>query len=207
MDIQLLLHLQKVCNHDNIKIPWDKVGAQMGASITGGAIIQHLSKLRMRRVALGLPVPEPLKRGGGWGLSPSAQKSATKKAAATAPGSANGNAGKRRFDDGSESEYEDLKGSHQRKRVKRVADPDRSKQYAGKTVANHNHLDKGTSVVAPTEYASNFIKKEAPGDSYMSAFPMGSTFSLNHNETSLALTKEVGKLALNGPIAQHEDRN
>lgn len=65
MDIQLLLILQKVCNQKNIKLPWDEVGEQLGGTITGGAIIQHLAKLRTRRVNQGLPVPEPLKRGGG----------------------------------------------------------------------------------------------------------------------------------------------
>jgi hypothetical protein len=194
MHIQLLLHLQKVCNQDNIKLPWDEVGAQMSASITGGAIIQHLSKLRARRVALGLPVPEPLKRGGGWGVSAPAHNFATERAAAASPGSANGNAGKRRFDDGSECKYEDPKGSHQRKRAKHMEDEDCSKQYAGKTVAKHDHPDKGTSVVAPTEYASGLIKKEAPSDSNLSAFSMESMFAFHNDKTSMTLPKEVGRL-------------
>ncbi|MCJ1478302.1 hypothetical protein MMC13_006979 [Lambiella insularis] len=65
MDIQLLLIIQKVCNQKNIKIPWDEIGEQLGGTITGGAIIQHLAKLRLRRIDAGLAVPEPLKRGGG----------------------------------------------------------------------------------------------------------------------------------------------
>ena len=65
MDIQLLLILQKVCNQKNIKLPWDEVGEHLGGTITGGAIVQHLAKLRVRRVAQDLPVPDPLKRGGG----------------------------------------------------------------------------------------------------------------------------------------------
>ncbi|MCJ1382725.1 hypothetical protein MMC17_005838 [Xylographa soralifera] len=69
MDIQMLLILQKICNQKAIKLPWDEVGAQLGGTITGGAIIQHLAKLRARRVEQGLPVPEPLKRGSGGGVT------------------------------------------------------------------------------------------------------------------------------------------
>ena len=36
----------------------------MGDHVTEGAINQHLSKMRSRRVALGLAVPPPLRRGG-----------------------------------------------------------------------------------------------------------------------------------------------
>ncbi|MCJ1397951.1 hypothetical protein MMC11_001147 [Xylographa trunciseda] len=69
MDVQMLLVLQKVCNQKAIKLPWDEVGAQLGVTITGGAIIQHLAKLRAKRVEQGLPVPEPLKRGSGGSIS------------------------------------------------------------------------------------------------------------------------------------------
>ncbi|MCJ1432091.1 hypothetical protein MMC27_001447 [Xylographa pallens] len=69
MDIQMLLIVQKICNQKNIKLPWDEVGAQLGGTITGGAIIQHLAKLRARRVEQGLPVPEPLKRGSGGSVA------------------------------------------------------------------------------------------------------------------------------------------
>ena len=65
----MLLILQKVCNQKAIKLPWDDVGAQLGGTITGGAIIQHLAKLRARRIDQGLPVPEPLKRGGGGSIT------------------------------------------------------------------------------------------------------------------------------------------
>ncbi|PYH43163.1 uncharacterized protein BP01DRAFT_367662 [Aspergillus saccharolyticus JOP 1030-1] len=36
----------------------------MGHNVTEGAIVQHLAKLRSRRVAAGKPVPPPLRRGG-----------------------------------------------------------------------------------------------------------------------------------------------
>ena len=65
MDIQLLLAVQKVSNMRNIKLPWDEIGQSVGPSITAGAVIQHLAKLRLRREQEGLPVPAPLKRGGG----------------------------------------------------------------------------------------------------------------------------------------------
>ncbi len=41
----------------------------MGPLISGGAVVQHLSKLRIRMVAQDLPVPPPLKRGGGTRIS------------------------------------------------------------------------------------------------------------------------------------------
>lgn len=41
----------------------------MGPLISGGAVVQHLSKLRIRMVAQNLPVPPPLKRGGGIKIS------------------------------------------------------------------------------------------------------------------------------------------
>ena len=65
MDKKLLLTIQSVCNAENIKIPWDKVGAIMGERISDGAVIQHLAKLRVRMVAQNLDVPPPLRRGGG----------------------------------------------------------------------------------------------------------------------------------------------
>ena len=64
----MLLILQKICNQKAIKLPWDEVGSQLGGTITGGAIVQHLAKLRAKRVELGLPVPEPLKRGSGGSM-------------------------------------------------------------------------------------------------------------------------------------------
>ena len=69
MDKKLLLTIQWVCNRRKITIPWDLVGAEMGATISAGAVIQHLSKLRQKMVAEGLPVPPPLARGGGGGRS------------------------------------------------------------------------------------------------------------------------------------------
>ena len=65
----MLLILQKICNQKNVKLPWDEVGAQLGGTITGGAIVQHLAKLRAKRVDRGLPVPEPLKRGSGGSVA------------------------------------------------------------------------------------------------------------------------------------------
>ena len=65
MDVQLLLIVQQVCNQKHIQIPWAEIGSTLGPTITGGAVIQHLAKLRKRREAAGLPNPEPLKRGGG----------------------------------------------------------------------------------------------------------------------------------------------
>ncbi|RAK81829.1 uncharacterized protein BO72DRAFT_178651 [Aspergillus fijiensis CBS 313.89] len=60
----LLLTVQSVCNIQSVKIPWTEVASTMGHNVTEGAIIQHLAKLRSRRVAAGKPVPPPLRRGG-----------------------------------------------------------------------------------------------------------------------------------------------
>jgi hypothetical protein len=71
MDIQLLLIVQKVCQKKNIKLPWDVIGKELGETITGGAIIQHLSKLRIRRIREDLPVPSRALRGkGGASMTP-----------------------------------------------------------------------------------------------------------------------------------------
>ncbi|PYI16851.1 hypothetical protein BO86DRAFT_432141 [Aspergillus japonicus CBS 114.51] len=60
----LLLTVQSVCNIQSMKIPWTEVASTMGHNVTEGAIVQHLAKLRSRRVAAGKPVPPPLRRGG-----------------------------------------------------------------------------------------------------------------------------------------------
>lgn len=61
----------------------------MGEGITGGAVIQHLAKLRIRMVAQGHPVPPPLKRGGGSArISTSASTGSKAKATPTKDGTA-----------------------------------------------------------------------------------------------------------------------
>ncbi|GAQ06784.1 hypothetical protein ALT_4105 [Aspergillus lentulus] len=64
LDELLLLTIQSVCNTKNVKIPWADVASTMGHNVTEGAIVQHLSKLRSRRVDGGKVVPPPLRRGG-----------------------------------------------------------------------------------------------------------------------------------------------
>lgn len=59
----LLLTIQSVCNHDSVRIPFDKVAQTMGHNTTEGAIVQHLAKLRTRRLEADKPVPPPLRRG------------------------------------------------------------------------------------------------------------------------------------------------
>ncbi|KAJ5919859.1 hypothetical protein N7454_009694 [Penicillium verhagenii] len=61
-DILLLLTIQQVCNYEGIKVPWHLVAETMGAKFTEGAIIQHLSKVRLRRAQAGKQVPPPLRR-------------------------------------------------------------------------------------------------------------------------------------------------
>lgn len=69
MDKKLLLALQYETNRQGINLPWNAIGKVMGEHITGGAVIQHLSKVRSRMVDQGLDVPPPLKRGGGSKIS------------------------------------------------------------------------------------------------------------------------------------------
>ena len=65
MDKKLLLAMQYSCNFAGLAVPWNDIGIIMGTGITGGAVIQHLAKLRIRMVGQGLSVPPPLRRGGG----------------------------------------------------------------------------------------------------------------------------------------------
>ena len=58
-----------------MKIPWDEIGAELGPSITEGAIVQHLAKLRTRLESEGVKVTPPMKRGGRAASSIPAAKS------------------------------------------------------------------------------------------------------------------------------------
>ncbi|KAJ5485596.1 hypothetical protein N7539_005584 [Penicillium diatomitis] len=62
LDNLLLLTIQAACNQTGVKIPWKEVAEIMGTKFTEGAIVQHLSKLRIRREAAGQRVPPPLRR-------------------------------------------------------------------------------------------------------------------------------------------------
>jgi len=85
MDKKLLLTIQQECNQQNITLPWKEIGETMGPLISGGAVVQHLSKLRIRMVAQNLSVPPPLKRGGGTKIStaPSLPRRPTKMSSPT----------------------------------------------------------------------------------------------------------------------------
>lgn len=77
LDELLLLTIQSVCNKNSVKIPWAEVAKTMGHNVTEGAIVQHLAKLRSRRVQSDKAVPPPLRRGGVG--SSSARPSETKR--------------------------------------------------------------------------------------------------------------------------------
>ena len=59
--------LQAVCTKNGLKLPWDKVARAMGAKFTEGAIVQHLSKLRVKRMSQDKPVPQLRGRASGGG--------------------------------------------------------------------------------------------------------------------------------------------
>jgi hypothetical protein len=68
LDKQVLLTVQYACNEAGVRIPWDDVALKMCEIVgedkfTGGAIIQHLSKLRSKMESHELKVPPPLRRG------------------------------------------------------------------------------------------------------------------------------------------------
>ncbi|PWY68658.1 hypothetical protein BO70DRAFT_151964 [Aspergillus heteromorphus CBS 117.55] len=71
-----MLTVQSVCNTNSIKIPWAEVATTMGHNVSEGAIVQHLAKLRSRRVAANKAVPPPLRRGGVGAVCKSSQESA-----------------------------------------------------------------------------------------------------------------------------------
>ncbi|KAJ5108476.1 hypothetical protein N7456_005151 [Penicillium angulare] len=82
LDILLLLTVQQSCNATGTKIPWALVAETMGPKFTEGAIIQHLSKLRLRREGDDKPVPPPLRRSvpaAGSGIRNFTKKAAAKK--------------------------------------------------------------------------------------------------------------------------------
>ncbi|PCG91808.1 Hypothetical protein PENO1_091880 [Penicillium occitanis (nom. inval.)] len=66
LDELLLLTLQSISNKEGIRLPWAEVAKSMGNNVTEGAIIQHLAKLRLRRVEKNKQVPPPLRRGGAY---------------------------------------------------------------------------------------------------------------------------------------------
>lgn len=66
MDQRMLLALQYAANQAGTKLPWAQAGRLVAESITEGAIVQHLAKLRARLLEKGERVPPVLKRGGGY---------------------------------------------------------------------------------------------------------------------------------------------
>jgi len=66
-DQRLLLAIQFACNQAGLRLPFTAAGVLVGPSVTEGAIVQHLAKLRARLLEAGESVPPLLKRGGGYG--------------------------------------------------------------------------------------------------------------------------------------------
>ncbi|MCJ1244213.1 hypothetical protein MMC30_001411 [Trapelia coarctata] len=122
MDIQLLLSLQRACNRKGMKLPWDEAALFFGPTVTGGAVIQHLSKLRQKRIREDLPVPDALTRGGGGGTRGKSQKTTsgnTKAAQKTV--TPNGDDDDEDFDVDKASDSEASFGEERNKRNKREA--------------------------------------------------------------------------------------
>ncbi|KAL4785479.1 hypothetical protein BJX76DRAFT_346983 [Aspergillus varians] len=113
LDELLLLTIHQVCNAQSIKIPWADVARTMGNNVSEGAIVQHLAKIRTRRVEADEEVPPPLKRGVGSGYT---------KASET-------RSGRGRKDDGkfNESEGSDKDWVENRASTRRRAGPERKR--------------------------------------------------------------------------------
>ena len=67
LDKKLLLSFQSACNEKGVALPWEKIAEHLDVGATGGAIIQHLSKMRQKMSRAGEPIPPALKRGGHMG--------------------------------------------------------------------------------------------------------------------------------------------
>ena len=106
MDQRLLLAIQHACNQASVKIPFDRAGAIMGPTVSEGAIIQHLAKLRIRLVNAGESVPPPLKRGGGSGTAAGPSKSAKGKGISKAAGKATSSVADSEDDEDDWDDYE-----------------------------------------------------------------------------------------------------
>ncbi|KAF7587156.1 hypothetical protein BBP40_007664 [Aspergillus hancockii] len=119
----LLLTVQSVCNNQSIKIPWSEVASTMKDNVTEGAIVQHLAKLRPRRVAIGRDVPSALRRGGvGSSNKSSDVTSGTKRRiqSSQSPGSEEDEGFRLNLcDDSPDEDYVD-KGRHKSRRKKQV---------------------------------------------------------------------------------------
>ncbi|KAI9766131.1 MAG: hypothetical protein M1835_007237 [Candelina submexicana] len=75
MNNQLLLCIQSTMNAKGQRLPWEDIAETLGdtinaPTITDGAIIQHLAKMRSNFVNRGTEVPPPLRRGGASGPVP-----------------------------------------------------------------------------------------------------------------------------------------
>ncbi|KAK4214041.1 hypothetical protein QBC37DRAFT_373431 [Rhypophila decipiens] len=54
---KLLLHIMYECSRHRVEIPWDSVAHRLHPGSTGGAIVQHLNRLRANLIAEGHMVP------------------------------------------------------------------------------------------------------------------------------------------------------
>ncbi|KAL1884348.1 hypothetical protein VTK73DRAFT_42 [Phialemonium thermophilum] len=69
---KLLLHIQYECSRYQVDLPWDSIAHRLHPGSSGGAIIQHLNRLRSQLVAEGhLVPPVPQKPGSTVTVNPS----------------------------------------------------------------------------------------------------------------------------------------
>ena len=47
-DLQILMSIIKHCQASSIKLPWDSIGKDIGPTVTGNAVVQHLAKLKKK---------------------------------------------------------------------------------------------------------------------------------------------------------------
>ncbi|KAJ5280449.1 hypothetical protein N7478_005821 [Penicillium angulare] len=142
LDILLLLTVQQSCNATGVKIPWQLVAQTMGPKFTEGAIIQHLSKLRLRRDSDEKPNPPPLRRSvpaAGSGIRNIAKKKAAAKKEAINAGEFPNEMAVEEDEEGTFSSSEDddpswsQSGNQKRNSAKRVKAHKKSKGFKAST--------------------------------------------------------------------------
>lgn len=108
-DQRLLLAIQFASNQAGVRLPLAAAGALVGPSVTEGAIVQHLAKLRARLLEAGESVPPPLKRGGGYGFA-AGPSNTSKSAKAKGKAKAKANVARKSLKAATESDTDDDEG-------------------------------------------------------------------------------------------------
>ncbi|TLS23370.1 uncharacterized protein PpBr36_06292 [Pyricularia pennisetigena] len=61
---KVMMHLQYECSRHKIELPWDAIAHRLHPGSTGGAVVQHLGRLRSQLIVEGHLVPPPMQKPG-----------------------------------------------------------------------------------------------------------------------------------------------